>query len=324
MLDSRPRRDGPSIGPPLRGRADSRAFRAFALLAAGALLGACGGAGDSPAAAPPSAAATPAVAPARRVVSLAPSHTELLFALGAGDAVVGVTRFCDRPAEAKSRTVVGDATRLSLETLAALNPDLIVLNAEATAAALGPMRERVRVLPVPTDTLPQLLDAVDVLGAAVGRTERAHALRASMEKALDEARRRNGKRPRTRVLLVVQHDPFFVAGGGSYVDSLLRAIGCENAAGDLSQAWPSVSAEALLTRAPDAVIDAALGPTGRGGDDAAVREWWGRYPMLPAVKEGRVRALRDEAALRPGPDLAGALRALEESVGPAPGSEGAR
>jgi iron complex transport system substrate-binding protein len=319
MLPSRPRRDGPSFGPSLRGRFDSRrAVRTLALLAAGVLAGACGGAGDSSPGTPP-----PPAGPAKRIVSLAPSHTELLFALGAGDAVVGVTRFCDRPPEARTRTRVGDAQTLSQETVAALEPDLVVLNAEATAAALGPLRSRLRVLAVPTDTLPQLLDAVGVLGDATGRADRAKALRAEMEAAVEDARRRNAARPRTRVLLVVQHEPFFVAGKGSYVHALLEALGCENAAGDIAAPWPTLSTEALLSRAPDALIDAALGPTGQSASPEAVRAWWAeRFPMLPAVRDGRVRALRDEAALRPGPGLAGALRTLEEALGapPAPGA----
>ena len=219
--------------------------------------------------------------------------------------------------------MVGDAERLSLETVAALEPDLVVLNAEATEAALGPMRGRVRVLAVPTDTLPQLLDAVGILGDAVGRPDRAKALRAGMEAALTDARRRNAARPGTRVLLVVQHDPFFVAGGGSYVDALLGVLGCENAAGDFAAPWPAVSAEVLLARAPEALVDASLGPTGQAASDAEVRAWWAsRFPMLPAVRGGRIRALRDESALRPGPGLHAALRSLEEAVGP-PAAAGA-
>jgi iron complex transport system substrate-binding protein len=320
MIPSRPRRDGRPIGPSPRSlpwwRSAAGAVRALALLAAGGLP-ACGGPPDSPPAPPPAAA------PARRIVSLAPSHTELIFALGAGEQVVGVTRFCDRPAAARARTVVGDSRALSLETLAALRPDLVVLNAEAVAAALGPMRDRVRVLAVPTDTLPQLLDAVDVLGRAAGREARAAALRGEIDAALAAARDRNASRPRTRVLLVVQHDPFCVAGGGSYVDALLRALGCENAAGDLAEAWPMLAAEALLARAPDAVVDASLGPTGEAASPEEVRAWWTtRFPVLGAVKEGRVRPLRDDAALRPGPAVAEALRALEEAVG-APSPAGA-
>ena len=289
---------------------DSRPVRTLALLAAG-VLGACGGSADPP--------SPPPAGPARRIVSLAPSHTELLFALGAGGSVVGATRFCDRPPEALALPRVGDAKSVSLEAVAALEPDLVVVNAEATAEALAPLRGRVRVLAVPTDTLPQLLDAVGVLGEAAGRAERAKTLRAEMEAALEAARARASGRTRSRVLLVVQREPFVVAGGGSYVDALLRALGHENAAGDLGLPWPSLSAEAVLALAPDAVVDAALGPAGRAGEGAAVRAYWARFPMLPAVRDGRVRPLADEAALRPGPDVAGALRALEESVAPGGG-----
>ena len=280
------------------------------------------GGGDSAVApsapvAPPASVATPA--PATRVVSLAPSHTELLFALGAGPSVVGVTRFCDRPPEARLRTVLGDARSVNLETLAALRPDLVVLNAEGVESALGPVRGRVRVMAVPTDTLAQLLDAVTILGRATGREARGRELRAAMEESLAAARARNAGRPKTRVLLVVQQEPYFVAGGGSYVHSLLEVLGCENAAADLAAPWPTLSAEAIFARAPDVVLDAALGATGRGASDAEVRRWWEeRFPRLPAVRGGRVHALRDEAVLRPGPDLAGALRALEEAVGPVP------
>ncbi len=223
--------------------------------------------------------------------------------------------------------MVGDAQTVSQETVAALAPDLVVLNAEGTAAALGPLRSRLRVLAVPTDTLPQLLDAVGILGAAVGKADRARALRAEMEAALDAARKRNAGRPRTRVLLVVQHEPYFVAGGGSYVDALLRVLGCENAAGDLKAAWPTLSAEALLERAPEALVDASLGPTGQAAAESEVRAWWGkRFPMLPAARDGRVRSLRDDAALRPGPGLEAALRTLEEAIGapPAPTPEGGK
>ena len=311
MNPSRPRRDGPSLGPSPRGRIDSGLVRTLALLAAGA-LGACGGE-ETPRPFP-----TPD-APARRVVSLAPSHTELLFALGAGDAVVGVTSFCDRPAAARLRPVVGDAKSVSLETVAALEPDLVVVNAESTEDALGPLGDRVLVLAVPTDSLPQLLDAVGILGAAVGRSDRAQSLRREMEAAVEDAKRRGADRPPTRVLLVVARDPFVVAGGGSYADALLRALGFTNAAGQLGAPWPAVSAEAVVALAPDAIVDASLGPTGRAAGDADARAFWTRYPTIPAVRDGRLRALADEAALRPGPAVGAALRALEESVAPAAG-----
>ncbi len=320
MQDSRPRRVGPIHGPPLRGRFVGGVLRALPLLAAGA-LGACGGSGESPSPSP-SRGLAPSAVP-QRIVSLAPSHTELLFALGAGDRVVGVTRYCDRPAAVAALPRVADATTVFLEPLAGLRPDLVVANADALREALAPLRGRVPFLAVPTDTLEQLLDAPLVLGRAVGREAEGRALRARMDAALDGAGERARGRAPDRVLFVVQRDPFYVAGPGSFVDALLLRLGYRNAAEGLGGRWPTPSAEAILAMAPDAVVDAAPvvdGERAGGGDpDEGVRAFWARLPGLPAVRAGRVRRLRDVAAVRPGPALAEALDALDRSVAPPPG-----
>jgi ABC-type Fe3+-hydroxamate transport system substrate-binding protein len=142
-------------------------------------------------------------------------------------------------------------------------------------------------------------------------------VRRAAEDALAAARERAKGRPRRRTLVVVQREPFMVAGRGAYVHDLLEALGAENAAGDIEAAWPAVSAEALVARAPEAILDASLGPDGATGKgDAAVRAWWAAYPSLPAVREGRARALGNDAALRPGPSVAEAIAALEAGIFP--------
>ncbi|MBI5368748.1 MAG: ABC transporter substrate-binding protein [Planctomycetes bacterium] len=273
--------------------------------------------------APPAAAAAAvnpgAPPPARRIVSLAPSLTEILFALGAGEQVVGVTRFCDRPAEARTRPAVGDAIQVSLEQVVALAPDLILVNALGTADAVAPLKDRVRILRVPTDTLAQLPEAVATHGREAGRDAAADDLRARIAAALDAARTAARGRPRTRVLFVVQREPFYVAGRGSFVQGFFEVLGLENAMGDLPEAWPCVSAEALLASAPDALVDASLGPGAvRAAGDADCLAWWSRFPGIPAVQRRRVRALADESALRPGTGVAAALAAIEAAVAPAP------
>jgi iron complex transport system substrate-binding protein len=211
---------------------------------------------------------------------------------------------------------------LSRETVASLEPDLVISNATGTSEALGPLRERMRVLQVPTDTLEDLLRAVVTVGKAVGREDAARALRGRMEDVVEAARLRGRKRAATRrrVLVVVQRDPFFVAGPGSYVDSLLEVLGWKNAAAGLGKAWPTISAEALLGLAPDAIVDAAPNAPGASGDtDAEARTYWSRYESLPAVKQGRIRRLRDDAAVRPGPALQAALEVLDASIAPEKG-----
>lgn len=311
----RPRRDGRprsdrAHGPSLRGRFASRwiatAGRAACLLLAGA-LGACGGEADSP-----SAPAVAPSAPARRVVSLAPSHTELLYALGAGDRVVAVTRFCDRPAEAADKPAVASAVDVNVEAVAALDPDLVLVNAEGLATALGPIAGRVPVRMVPTGSLPEALEAVTTIGGLVGAEKAAAALRSRLEATLAATRERHRDRAETRVLFVLQREPFFVAGGGSFIDELLAVLGCTNAAGHLEASWPAVSAEALLGCAPDVIIDASLGEGGEPtADDEAVAAWWSRFEGLPAVRTGRVLVLRSSSPVRPGPSLDEGLAELE-------------
>ncbi len=251
---------------------------------------------------------------ATRVVSLAPSHTELLFALGAEAQVIGVTSMCDRPPEALTRPRVGDMRQFSLESIAVLKPDLIVMNSIATAEAMAPLQGRVELLLVPTDTLSDLLAAVTTIGAAVGRDAEASELRASLERHVAETRARNANREPTRVLVVVQRDPYFVAGKGSYIDELLEVLGYENAAGGIADPWPNISAEALLALAPDALVDAA---TENPAEDPEA--YWSRFAPMPAVRDGRVRRLIDDAAVRPGPGLAEALSTLEASIAPPSG-----
>lgn len=257
------------------------------------------------------------VAVARRVVSLAPSITETLYALGADDVLIAVTSRCDRPPAAKRKPHVGDVTQLSLEQIAGLEPDLILVNSVTHVEMLRPLAERVRVTFVPTDNIEQVRDGVTVIGDAVGRPAAGQALRLRLERELAARRAAAADHAGTRVLFVIQRDPFFIAGPGSYVDGLLRALGYRNAADRLGQPWPNVSAEALLEMAPDVLVDAAIGED----DTADPLAYWSRFESLPAVKNGRVRLLQDDVVVRPGPALAEALDVLERSIEGAPPPE---
>src|SRR5690606_16008463 len=132
----------------------------------------------------------PAAAPgaATRVVSLAPSLTETLYALGAEDALLAVTSLCDRPPAAKEKPHVGDLTRLSLERIAGLEPDLVLVNSVTHLEMLAPLKERFRVEFVPTDDIGLVLDAILSIGDAVGKEEEAAALRGRLERELAERR----------------------------------------------------------------------------------------------------------------------------------------
>lgn len=269
----------------------------------------------APAAAPPLRAEPtwlgPA-APARpvRVVSLAPSLTDTVIALGLGDRLVGVTRYDTAP-EVKTLPRVGGFLDPSPEAVLGLRPDLVLWLADGGAypavrriADLG-----VPVLALPVVGVPDVLRAARRVGAALAEPAAGERLAAGMEAAVRAAEERAaGQRaaglPRRRVLLVIGRDPLVVAGPGSYPDALLRIAGGTNVVGG-DRPWPVYSLERAVADDPDIVVDAAVNEP---ADTIA------RLAAIPAVKAGRVVRLPDDRVLRPGPELPAALGQLQGAL----------
>jgi len=276
-------------------------------LALGASLLLLAAAGCRGAAAPdPAAPATPTGSAARtptRIVSLAPSLTSLLFRLGLGAQVVGVTRFCDDPPAAAALPKIGGFADPNLEAILALKPDLVVAvesppsaQVLARAAALG-----VATLAVRQDSLQTTFEAATRLGAATGKTAEAAAFVASAKAALPGlAPTANGLRGR-RAMFVYGRGPLVVAGPGSYGDEVLTLFGAINVARDSPHAWPKYTAEELVQAAPEVILDAsaAMG--------SAEPDFFTRLPGLGAV---RVEAITHPGLLQPGPRSVEGLRDL--------------
>lgn len=255
------------------------------------------------------AAPRTAQAEAQRLVALNPSLTETLLALGAGDRLVGVDDYSQRQlAEVAALPNVGGLFDPDLEAIVALRPDAVLLVPGAEQRGLAARLEElgVRVLAFPNHTLDELLDSIAQLGALVERSEAAAARVDAIRAALAAARARSAQRAPQRVVLVLQRDPFFVVGGGSYIDALLEAAGGENAGRSVPGPYPQVDLEWLLAAAPEVILDASPGRD-------APAEFWRRWPSLPAVRAGRIERL-DEIAWRPGPHIERSLELLESAL----------
>jgi iron complex transport system substrate-binding protein len=113
------------------------------------------------------------------------------------------------------------------------------------------------------------------------------------------------------VLVVVQRRPYYSAGKGSFVDDLLAAVGAENVFGDIDRAWPTVGEEAIAARAPDVILDASVGDVDTEAGRAELLADWQRFPTIPAVKDGRVLVIREDAIFRAGPRIPEAIAVLE-------------
>lgn len=236
----------------------------------------------------------------RRIVSLAPSMTEIAFALGAGDRLVGVDRYSDWPPAALKVPRVGGELAPSLERLVALKPDVVLAatsaNRQETVDELA--RLGVAVYVSRGDQLEDVFQDITGIGAALGREDAAHALVAGLKARLAAVRARVAGRPRPRTAIIVWAEPLVVVGPRSHVAELLDAAGGANIAHDANRAFPTYSLERLIARAPEVLI---VGSHKDGGPTLGPIE---RLKTLPAVREGRTHAIDGDLLFRPGPRLA--------------------
>ncbi|MBI5154863.1 ABC transporter substrate-binding protein [Candidatus Poribacteria bacterium] len=256
-----------------------------------------------------------------RIISCAPNLTEMLFALGAGDAVIGVTRYCEFPPEAQSRPKFGDLFNPSLEAMVGADPDLIVLYPSSTKVVeYFAQRPGVRLLQTPKcDSLADIEQTLRLLGDATGRAREAEELIAETRAGLAQLRNESSGRPKRSVLLVLGRERGSLAhltavGGGTYITELLEAAGGTNVLDASLGMYPQLSREALLGLAPDVLIELhheADSPAERGEARAA---WAPFGKLIPAVREGRVLLLTDKHLLVPGAHLERDARALRGAL----------
>jgi iron complex transport system substrate-binding protein len=235
--------------------------------------------------------------PAERIVSLNPSLTAILFALGAEERVVGVDDLSAREdARAAALPRVGGLFDPSLEAVVALAPDLVVAvpGAEQRDVCSRLQALGIRVLELPNITLDELLDSILRLGEVVERDEAARARVAAIRAAFARPAGAAEGRDAPRVVLALQRDPLYVVGAGSFLDAMLRAAGARNIGAELGGPYPRAGLEWLIASAPDVILDASE-------DAEAAASYWSRWPSLPAVARGRVVALPPAEVTLPGP-----------------------
>ncbi|MSM40410.1 MAG: ABC transporter substrate-binding protein [Geobacter sp.] len=231
----------------------------------------------------------------RRIVSLAPAVTEILFELGLGGRVVGVTSLCDRPAEARRRPTVGGMANPSMEAIVALRPDLVVMTRDGNPKEIA---QRLTALGIATHvfTAARLADlpaGIRRMGRALGAERAAGRLAANLQAAAAAAVPPAGRR--RRALFVVWPDPLLAAGSGTIIDDAMQLSGFSNIAADARGTYPRLSLETVLERQPEVIIVGAA-----GGMQVPLKEMLHRLRMLDAVQRGRVCTVGD-ALYRPGP-----------------------
>ena len=247
---------------------------------------------------------------ARRIVSLAPSLTRVLIALGASESVVGVDRFSAELAEVAEARDLGGLYAPDLEQLVELRPTLVVgVRSAQQEAFFEQVRARgTRVETFRLHSLEQVMQAFERVGGLVGAPEAGRALARSVREGLDQLSLSTRGRPRPRVALVVDREPLFIVGGGSFAHALIELAGGENVFADLRGAYPRVSLESLAGRAPDVLLE-----TTEPGESAsrAARDYWSRFDFVK-----RFEPLPRGDVVLPSPELVRAARLLRDAIHP--------
>jgi iron complex transport system substrate-binding protein len=250
-----------------------------------------------------------------RIVSMAPSLTEILFALDLGDRVVGVTSYCDYPSEARERPEVGGFVNPSVEAVLALEPDLVVVSPAAgnRDAALAIRGAGIRLEVVPAETLDDTFAAIRAIAQLGGVPERGEALAGSLRTRLDTVSEKVAGLPPVRTLFSVQIDPLIAAGRGTLPAELMELAGGVNVVD--GERYPRIGIESILSEAPQVILQSSMDTTDPGADQASI-DYWNRWTSIPAVRDGRVIVFDGTTALRAGPRVAEAVEFIARSLHP--------
>ena len=251
-----------------------------------------------------------------RVISLAPSVTEMLFAVGLDREIVGVTPFCDYPPAASQRPKVGYANP-SLEQIVALDPDMVIAPAEFLRSdLLGKLEElKIPTLVLVARSLQDIEKHLRLFGLVFNRSAEADTVIGAMRQRLEAAAARVRRSPPVRVLYVLNSQPLITVGPGSYIHELLERAGAVNIAASASTAYPRIGMDTVLMGDPEIL----LFPVGKTETvPAADREAWKRWTDLTAVRTGRLHTVPSDVINRPGPRVLEALDLLIAIIHPSP------
>ncbi|HVX66764.1 MAG TPA: cobalamin-binding protein [Bryobacteraceae bacterium] len=266
-------------------------------------------------------------APPQRIISTSPSITEMLYALGLGNRVVGVTTFCHYPPEVEKKPKIGNYLSPSLEVIVGLRPDLVIAEESGVRHPEKLASLRLNVLDIDDSSLAGIYASIRKIGKAAGIEARAEALCANMRGSLEAIRRKTAPLPRRRILFLVGRTPgriedLIAVGRGSYLNELIELAGGRNVFGDSAAGYAKIGLEELLARNPEVVVDMGEMSQTAGVTAAqkrAVVALWNRYPNLAAVRQHRVFAVASDIFVVPGPRVVDAAREFARMLHPEAG-----
>ena len=308
------------------------AARSTRLIALAALaLSACAAALVAPASTPTAFArsamaggggqASPRADAPRRIVSLVPALTEMLFAIGAGPQVVAVSSFDEFPPEVKKLPQVGALLDPDSERILSLRPDLVVVYGSQSDLQAQFARARVRTFAYRHGGISTILETLRELGTLTGHEPAAARLVSDLQTRLDDVRARVKGKRRPKVLLVFERQPktlreIYVSGGLGFLHEMLTIAGGDNVFGDVARESVQPSVETILARAPEVILEVRAEGLIASREVAGERGVWSALASVPAVRNGRIHFLSGDYLVVPGPRFAEATAALARVLHP--------
>jgi iron complex transport system substrate-binding protein len=253
--------------------------------------------------------------PPQRIVSVAPSVTEILFALGLGGRVAGVSVYCQFPPEALKKEKIGGYINPSLEKIVALKPDLVIGIAEGD---LKSFVDKLAGLKIPVyianpQNVSEVLNSIQKIGEATFSSPAAGKVVAGMKERIQGIQSRVRGRPQFRVLHILNFDPLISAGKGTFVDDLIRLAGGRNLAEKAQGRYPRFSMEEVLAQDPEVILLASM----KSQDPMTEqRQWWERWKTVSAVKHNRIYVLDSDLIHRPSPRIVDGLEQVARAIHP--------
>ena len=251
--------------------------------------------------------------PVNRVVSLAPNLTEIVFAVGGGNRLVGRTSYCDFPPEAKSVPEVGDTGTPNLERIIAVKPQVVLVSTSSQLEVFTQQLQNQNVAVFVTDPrdLEGIFRSVEQIGEMLGQKDQAAQLVQKLRERTNAVETAVKQKPPVRVFYQVSAEPLYTIGREAFVTDLIRRAGGVSVTADVPGAWPKYSAESALAAKPEAIIL----PTGgsMGAANSAVTD---ALRQSPATLGGRVYKINDDHLARPGPRVVDGLEEMARALHP--------
>ncbi|WP_192930264.1 ABC transporter substrate-binding protein [Alkaliphilus pronyensis] len=258
-----------------------------------------------------------------KFISIAPSQTEILYALGLGDKLVAVSDYCDYPAEAQDMEKVGSSWTTNSERIIELNPDIVFVYGEGQPEAIQQLEAAgITIVKYMPETIEEILETIAVIGEIADEEERAQKLIEEMENKRDEIIAKVKDKPKKKVFYQVWDEPLMTAGPGSFIDELIVLAGGENIASDAEGAYPQFSVEVLVERNPEIYI--APAHTSEKSLLTEEEELQLKnnikarpgYSNIAAIKNDKIELLEPNVVSRPGARIIEALELIAKAIHP--------